>query len=300
VKTIAPHHKVFLEFTPYSGSAEKGFEIDFLGCKIRHEFWPTFLRTGIPQISYPPVDEEYFEWIDVLESVVSAEKTYTMVELGAGFGRWLVRAARALRQRGGLPFQLIAVEAEPSHFEWIPLHFRDNDIDPAGHILIHAAVTDHAGDAFFNVGRRKQEKNEATEWYGQSLTNPSEAAKGKSHGVYKGIPALKHKSGKSIRVPAITLSQVLRDVEKVDLMDVDVQGEELKVISSAIEETTQKVKRLHIGTHSKQIEVGLRDVLRKHHWECLADYAGGSTNQTPWGPVSFGDGVQSWLNPRFA
>ena len=70
--------------------------------------------------------------------------------------------------------------------------------------------------------------------------------------------------------------------------------------AETIEETTQKVKRLHIGTHSKQIEVGLRDVLRKHHWECLADYAGGSTNQTPWGPVSFGDGVQSWLNPRFA
>lgn len=229
MQTITQHHRVFYEFVPFSGPAQKGYEVDFLGCKIRHAFWPTTMRTGIPQTSYPSLDEGYFEWIDLLESVVSAKRSYTMIELGAGFGRWLVRAAQAIRQHSGLAFHLIAVEAEPTHFEWIPLHFRDNDVDPADRVLIHAAVTDHADG---------------------------------------------------------------------DLIDFDIQGEELKVISCAIEEIPRKAKRLHIGTHSEEIEAGLRRVLRKYQWECLADYPCGSTNQTPWGPVKFQDAVQSWLNPR--
>jgi FkbM family methyltransferase len=296
---ITRHHKVFYEFVPFSGPAEKGYEIDFLGCRIRDEFWAPPFRAAIPHTSYPPFNEDYFEWIDLLESVVSAKRTYTMIELGAGFGRWLVRAAQAVRQHGGLPFHLIAVEAEPAHFEWIPLHFRDNNIDPADHILIHAAVTDHAGDALFRVGRRKRpEQSEATEWYGQSLANLGEVSKSRAEGEYRGFPVLKHKRGwKSIRVPGITLSDLLGDLDHVDLIDLDVQGEELKVISSAIEEVTRKAKRLHIGTHSEEVEIGLRRVLRDHHWECRADYACGSTSQTPWGPIQFNDGVQSWLNP---
>ena len=299
MKIVIPHHKVFNEFVPFSGPVEKGHEVDFLGCKIRDEFWTATFRSGIPHTSYPPVNEDYFEWIVLLESVVSAEKTYTMIELGAGFGRWLVRAALANRQRRGLPFQLIAVEAEPAHFELIPLHFRDNNIDPADHVLIQAAVTDHGGDALFRVGRRRQQvESEATEWYGQSLIDAGGASKSRADGEYKGFPLLKHEKGwKSIRVPSIALSDVLRDLDKVDLIDLDVQGEEFRVISSAIEEITRKAKRLHIGTHSKEVETGLRRVLRKYHWKCQADYTCGSTSETPWGPVQFGDGVQSWVNP---
>jgi len=82
---MSEHHHVFSHFLPFAGEAQANFEIDFLGCKIRHEFWPSSLRTGIPKRTYPPFDEEYFEWIDLLESVVQAQGTYTIVELGAGF-----------------------------------------------------------------------------------------------------------------------------------------------------------------------------------------------------------------------
>jgi hypothetical protein len=57
------------------------------------------------------------------------------------------------------------------------------------------------------------------------------------------------------------------------------------------------VKRLHIGTHSKEIEAGLRQLLSAHGWRCHADYPLSSTSETPWGPVSFENGVQSWVNP---
>ena len=93
----------------------------------------------------PPVDEEYFEWIDILESVSLARDSYTMMELGAGYGRWAVRAASALRQRGIRQCHLVAVEAEPVHFGWLQQHFADNGLDPAQHTLVHGAVCDQPG-----------------------------------------------------------------------------------------------------------------------------------------------------------
>ena len=83
----------------------------------------------------PPVDGEYFEWIDVLESVALARDRYTMLELGAGYGRWAVRAAAAVRQRGISECHLVAVEADPVHFTWLQQHFCDNGLDPAQHTL---------------------------------------------------------------------------------------------------------------------------------------------------------------------
>ena len=45
-------------------------------------------------LPYPDFCEEYFEWIDVLESVLAADQQFVMIELGAGYGRWLVQRGR--------------------------------------------------------------------------------------------------------------------------------------------------------------------------------------------------------------
>jgi hypothetical protein len=110
---------------------------------------------------------------------------------------------------------------------------------------------------------------------------------------------VKLKSGwKSVKTRSYILTDILPATDRIDLIDMDVQGEELRVISPAIEALDQKVARLHIGTHSPEIEQGLRELLHRHGWKCAADYAGGRTNDTPWGPIEFVDGVQSWINPR--
>src|SRR5215472_16283080 len=102
-------------------------------------------------MGYPPVNKDYLEWIDVLESVVEAHDSYTMVELGAGFGRWVVRAAFAVNQyRPGMRCRLVAVEAEPLTNRWIDLHFEENGVDPGAHRLIHAASSDKSGRSCFH------------------------------------------------------------------------------------------------------------------------------------------------------
>jgi FkbM family methyltransferase len=299
-RNVGQHHEVFYKFAPYGGSPEEGYEVDFLGCKIRHEFWPSSLRTGIPQKGYPPFDEEYFEWIDLLESVVQARDEYTMVELGAGFGRWMARAGVAMRQWTNLPCHFLGVEAEPLHFNWIPLHFQDNGIDPGGHRFVRAAVSGRPGHSHFYVGMPSIANETATEWYGQQLINSHEVAATTDVSEYLGHPVITHQSGyKTIRVRTVSLSEVLQSLTKVDLLDLDIQGQELTVISAAITDVTAKVKRIHIGTHSPEVESGLRQVLGGSQWQCVADYPCSSTNSTPWGPITFQDGVQSWINHSY-
>ncbi|PYT23887.1 MAG: hypothetical protein DMG57_30515 [Acidobacteria bacterium] len=270
--------------------------MDFLGCKIRHEFWPSSLRTGIPKRTYPPFDEEYFEWIDLLESVVQAQGTYTIVELGAGFGRWSVRAANAIRQYNRLPIHLVAVEAEPAHFAWLCQHLADNGITPEDHTLIQAAMTGELGEVLFYVGMPGLVENAPTEWYGQSIIKDHERP-----GLpdSRGAQFVEHQSGwRSIRVRALPFSAVLADLDRVDLVDMDVQGEEYNVVAAAIRDITAKVRRLHIGTHGHDIEGELRRLLLAFKWKCVTDYPCSTVSSTPWGSISFDDGVQSWINPE--
>jgi FkbM family methyltransferase len=294
------NHPIFEKFSPYSGPVPEGCQIDYIGTNTRCEFVAT--TTPSPsevQMACPPVDEEYFEWVDILESVSRAHDRYTMLELGAGYGRWAVRAATALRQRGIQKCHLVAVEGEPLHFKWLQQHFRQNGLQPAEHTLVQAVVSDQPGTTLFYIGMPNGGEDRADQWYGQAIAGSYEKPRNKAQELYEGLPVVELKSGwKSIEVQAVTLGNLLRNLDRVDLIDMDVQGEELKIVRSAIDELDRKVCRLHIGTHNPEVEKGLKETLRSHGWNCHFDYPCNSTTETRFGPVSFGDGVQSWTNPR--
>jgi hypothetical protein len=101
-------------------------------------------------------------------------------------------------------------------------------------------------------------------------------------------------------VPGVTLAGILKDLERVDLIDMDVEGQELPAVQLNMEELNTKVKRLHIGTHGKEIEDQLKQLLSSQGWACQFEYTGCSTSETPWGAISFENGVQSWVNPRLS
>jgi FkbM family methyltransferase len=278
------HHPVFSQFKRYkTDSDEPAVIFDFLGVATRRSFIEGMIKNAggevrVPTkgtiLPYPAFNEEYFEWIDVLESVIAADRQFVMIELGAGYGRWLVIAAIAIcKYHGDLPMKLIGVEAEPTHLRWMKDHFRDNGLDPEQHRLIEAAIDEKEGEVCFWIG-------DADAWYGQAI----------AHGMQA--------SERIQWVKAITLNQVLDALDHVDLIDLDIQGAELVVLRSAIGELDKKVKRVHIGTHSHDIEYGLRELFRQHNWYKANDYCLGSREITPWGEIEFGDGVQTWINPR--
>ena len=281
-------------------------QVDFLGVKTRASFFsqmgPPELRGGFCTVPLPSFNEEYFEWVDLFESIASARGQFTMVELGAGYGRWLVRAAFASRWFGSIPCKLVGVEAEPTHFEWMKEHFADNGLNLANHRLVRAAVSKQDGGTWFLVGA-------AGAWYGQKMVSAKDIARFAKQQltgflIERGKESQRPKSGsfpslRLKRVNTISLNSLVRPLEKIDLIDLDIQGAELEVLTPASASLNERIRRIHIETHNQKVESGLRSLFQGLGWHSVFDFPRGSTCVTPWGTIMFRDGVQSWVNPRF-
>ena len=293
-------HPVFEHFEPWSGKVEAGWTVNFLGVATRQEFFAGMTgvvpsESGWVETEHPAYNEEYLEWIDVLEAVAGADGTFTMIELGAGWGRWLMNGAAAARAHGRLRLQLVGVEAEPTHFRWMQQHFADNLVEDQTLTLIEAAVAAEEGRVRFQIG-------DASAWYGQQIVVSTPHASARATARSRIRTLLRRRahaepaSAATANVRAVTLTSILDRLECVDLIDLDVQGIEADVLEST-ERALAKVKRVHIGTHSADNEQRLRALFDGLGWENLNDYACGAEAETPWGPITFEDGVQTWVNP---
>ena len=277
---------IFSEFERWHGFAPANFDVNFLGQRTDVSFnsgWADAERTRDRETfpPYPALSEETFEWIALFQSILEAHETFTMVELGAGYGRWLVAAACAVRRRRpDLGLRLMGLEAEPTHFQWLLKHFADNNLKPEDHYLIEGAVGAKDGEAFLT------RVADPAAIYGQRLVASVEEAK--THGA-----------DDTIAVRTYSLATLLTKFHFVDLVDMDVQGVEFSIISVATEELIRRVKRTHIGTHSHEIERDLRKLFGRIGWYCESDYSCLGKRETPFGEIDFGDGSQTWVNQRF-
>lgn len=264
-------HPVFKKFEITPDTTVSGYMRDFLGVKTDSKFMaPNHIDYTLDCKEYPPFNEEYIEWIDVLTSVIMAKEKFTMIELGAGWGRWISRAHAAMKQvHPEMDAYYIGVEAEPTHYKWMCDHCSYNRMmDQA--LLIESAVSDADGDIKFHTGK-------PAEWYGQCI-------------------------GGEATVRCMSLETILRDCLKycdsIDLMDLDVQNYEFIILNSA-KELLQKVKKIHIGTHSTEVEKDLRNMFRPMGWKCVNDFSLFTRHATKYGSADFNDGIQTWVSPEF-
>lgn len=301
------HHPVFAAFEPWSGMPPERCWVDYVGSFISHDFSEAAVGAMRETVTaeIPPVDEEYFEWVDVLMSVLDAGARYRCLELGAGFGRWGVRAGLAARRRGVADVALDFYEAEPKHVEWLRAHAANNGFGADAARVHPVAVADADGRTMFYVGMPNDfDEATASKWYGQAMAHSYEAADDAGGSVvetYCGMPVVSFRSGFiAVEVEQRDIAAILAEHGEIDLIDMDVQGAELGIVTRGIEAMNRQVRRLHIGTHGPELEAGLREILSAHGWRAVRDFPSQKTVATPYGEVSFGDGVQSWLNPRFA
>jgi FkbM family methyltransferase len=291
------------KFPKYAGELDSFSTRDFLGTRSLHKYVPDY---SIERLHYPnsrpnlrrllrlrqgkipheiPRNEEYFEWLDLLESVLSANYGFTFIEVGAGFGRWAARAYKAA-ELAGIPFgqiRICTIEPEPRHSIWLREHMKLNKI-PFSSLCHHeCAVSNYEGTAEFFVGRPKSDLDlslEAKNWYGQALK-------------YSGW-----EGAQTIQVPVRRLSSILDSikVDQIDLINFDIQGEEPRALQD-IRSHIQRIKRIHIGTMSRSDESFFREYFDDLGWIKIRDYEGQGTRNTYIGKISFVDGVQTWLNP---
>jgi FkbM family methyltransferase len=292
--TLKNHHPILEEFERSVPFDDELFHHNFMGACIPHTFdgrltnkiavsGRSILLSRDPTYPYEN-SEDYFEWIDLLTAVTRANSKFTMIEVGAGYGRWIANAGAAIRRRkNAQPLQqrFIAVEANSARFNMMVENCKCNEIESIN--LIHAACT-RDGEAVFmsreelNYGNRVIKDEQLLQRINPAQQIEMKDDQGNSHLME--------------RVPAIRLSTIIH--EPVDFLDMDIQGAELEVVEEGIESMTRFVKLVHIGTHDATIERGLREIFLRRGWHPRYDFPAWKLSETPYGPVKFMDGIQSW------
>jgi hypothetical protein len=156
------------------------------------------------------------------------------------------------------------------------------------------AVAPEDGHVWFHVGAR-------ADWYGQAIT--AEPAEGQSRLRDRLDRVLRRRARRTSdrpveRVRAVSLRTLLQPLDLVDLIDADIQGAEADALEPAADLLDAKVRRVFVGTHSRDNEERVRAVFNTLGWESVCDYPCASESDTPWGRILFEDGVQVWRNRK--
>jgi FkbM family methyltransferase len=269
---------VIRSFPRYEGPGTPGFVTDFIGMKTRVAYFSHMDAHDGQVLGYPiPGDVHYsgLEWAGTLRAVRDAREQMVVIELGSGWGPWLIASALAGRLCGIQKFHLVGLEGSRHHYEYMITHFRDNGFDPSAHTLLHgiAAATD--GLAEFPIL-----EDPRGNWGAAAV--PSGAASA---------------SGKTEQLRAYSLPTLLKPFATVDLIHIDIQGHEVEVVAARRDVLRQKAKRLVIGTHSRTIEQQLFDELGATGYQLEAEEP--TIVRQHGGRLElFVDGCQVWMNPN--
>jgi hypothetical protein len=98
-------------------------------------------------------------------------------------------------------------------------------------------------------------------------------------------------------VPSLSLATLLADVPRVDILHCDIQGMEAAVFEAGREIVDQRVRRVVIGTHSRDIEARLLDLFAAMGWD-LEDETACRLVAARNAMHLVVDGNQVWSNPK--
>ena len=308
----------FEGIVPYAGTPPRGYLVDWLGAitdvRFRSylgleakEHGGKFVQTRVPTLED---GEGWFEAVNQVEAARNARGSFVMVSLGACYGAQTVGSYLALQKVNPMDCKLVAVEPEPENIAWIARHFIDNGIEPNDHWLVPLVISNTNNPVFFPVGspgtgaQNCYATNEAAAraQYIDAILAKGNVAEGlrglllhNTTGLRKdlipGFPA------EIKMLSALTLDEILGPFNKVDYLEVDIQQSEGIVFPPKMNLIKRKVRRIHFGTHGKDVHKDLSDNFRRLGWEIIFDYEPNSEYNTDFGSFALNDGVLSVVNP---
>ncbi len=177
-----------------------------------------------------------------------------MFELGAGWGRVCLELAGVVDYKVipviPVSYHCLAVEGEPTHYQWIKEHFEVQNINGTA---IHGAVSDKDGTCRFTVSP------DPDYCYGQTMVSPLNPHKIPTFGSIYHFFRKKY-----VKVPMYTVDHLIKKYEfdHLDIIHMDVQGAEYKVMLGAAESIRNNlIDYLLIGTHSGKLNDALKQLL---------------------------------------
>ena len=286
--------RIFAGFRNPNAKAEPGFVVDFLGGRTRvTSLWDDARKLDGRLLDLPvPADyhAEAAEWVGLLKTVQSAGARWAGMELGAGFGPWIVAGANAARLKGITDIRLCAVEADAGHFELLRRHVQDNGFAAESQRLFHAAVGVAPGTAFWPVTEDARE-----DWGSRPMQAHAPGTAATDH--------LGRTWVKTVPVQILAMSDLVEAEPRWDMVHIDVQGHEVEICRSCIEELNRRVHWLIVGTHSRKLDGDMIELMRSAGW-LLENEKPSKFHFLPEAPtleaMTHVDGVQVWRNPRMS
>jgi FkbM family methyltransferase len=273
----------------WSGITPAGFTTNWTGAITRGDFevWPPEILAVINRERRedigPPFEAELIlDWGPLLQAVADAKGIFRMAALGAGWGRWLTGGAFLARKRG-LDYRVLGVEAEPQHFAWMKQHMDDNRIPPEKRILLNAAAAGSPGFCWFETG-------DSQNWYGQQIRSYDDRREN-----------LAINRGSLQRIETVTIEDVVARLSPIDYLHMDIQSAELDFLSYKPDLLNRHDRMINIGTHTAEIEMELRKLLKPRGWTMTYDLPGAAFvrlrgNGKVFSTIHLEDGVQVWVN----
>ena len=254
---------VLIKYLPARLETEAGFVTDWLGIKHRLEDLP-FLNKSLSgrAIAGIPVPDDGFhaeaiEYLSLFAAIESSGESFTMMELGAGWGPWLTASGVVAKRKGKKTIRLVGVEGEGNKLPLIRRHVHKNGLCPSEEFenhteneglsieLCHGVINDGTAVEFPVVG---------IEGYGASLVTNTPFA---NNPVEK--------------VNGYTMTKLTKNLKEIDLVHIDIQGYEAVLIREQVKIFADKVRYIAVGTHSREIESFLIGFLPEHGFRLMRE-----------------------------
>jgi FkbM family methyltransferase len=317
---LQEYANVFDGIKPWDGEVPSGFFVDFLGTLTDARFrvvfgvdpasvGGTYAQTRLPIIED---GEGWFEAANWILAARTARDRYVMVTLGACYGAQAVGSCRALKLLNPMPYKLVAIEPEPENYEWVRRHMMDNDIDPDNQWLIKSAVSARNDPVLFPIGSPgsgaqncvSTNEDRSRQIYADEIISTGRSAEvvrslmtRNSTGIIKNLVPGSDFPAEIQMVSAVTLQDILGPFNIVDYLESDIQQSEILVFPPFMNLVKRKVRRVHIGTHGKEVHNILLQLFERDGWDIVFNFEPNSSFSTPMGNFSTNDGVLTVVNP---
>ena len=256
---------------------------NFMGLKVPVSVFPPGLQALSGQVEGRPDPGNWHadiaEWAAALYAVEAAQGLFTVVELGCGWGCWLLNTGLAARRRG-LDLRLVGIEGSARHLDQARRALALNGFAADSFRLVHGVAGPSRGRAIFP-------SEEAPGWGGVAQFDPDAATLARAEADPRVTVLDSHPLGD------------LSDGQPIDLLHIDIQGAETAFVEGNFADIARLVRRVLIGTHSRAIEGQLETLFLEAGWTlemdrpAIAPPRGGR-------PHLAIDGVQMWANPALA
>ncbi|WP_333834392.1 class I SAM-dependent methyltransferase [Rubrimonas sp.] len=275
---------IILSHAAPTPASRPGCLTNYLGVTTDVRFVASLASRG-GEVEGPPIPgnfhAEMVEWAAVLRSVDLARGRYAVLELGAGWGCWMVNAAAAARARGLATFA-VGVEGDPDHVAFMRAHCAGNGFGEDVAQIVAAVAGPAAGVALFPMFQT------GAEHYGQEPRFFPDAAAAEA--------ALA--TGAFRQTPVVTLSALLGEHGPVDLVHIDIQGGETDLVAGSLDALGRLCRYLVIGTHSRTIDGDLLRLLGGAGWTLEFEKPATIAIDPAGGTATLLDGTQGWRNSR--